>query len=373
MDKITKKSYAGSKTSRPLKKNNQTNNLNSEKNDIINKYFDESIKNQTVPTSYNTKLNAKAIQSYLDSKQSFSTSNDNKLNEKAVQSYFEAKQFLEDHTISISTITLDCKLHTLIDVDNFAKNVKLRGDEIVSVKFGNRKDPATNRTIIIPKNKKKPSVTNFYNQVTILMKPTNNPDRNYINIKVFKNGSLQMTGCKDMDDFYNVTTTLIKILKRGRNIRKEKKIHHISFLKSPKKIGIFDVKIRMINSGFRLNYKIDRKKLAKLLKKNHKQNTKDKEIGYVECKYEPTSGHSCVNIKYKYDEFNKPSIFVFQTGAIIITGAKNLHIIIMAYHFILKILNKYNNEIRIIDLDQKAVQAEITKFFKNNNKLILQL
>lgn len=282
-----------------------------------------------------------------------------------IQSYIEAKQFLKDHKISISTITLDCKLKTLIDVDKFAKNVVLKEDGIVSVKFGNRKDPATNRTIVIIKAKKKPSAKNFYNQVTILMKPMNNPERNYINIKVFKNGSLQMTGCKDMDDFNNVTMKLIEILKRGRNIKNKKgKVTHIDFIDSPETIGIFDVKIRMINSNFRLDYKVDRKKLARLLKKNHRASTKDREVGYVECKYHPTGGHSCVNIKYKYDDKHKPSIFVFQTGAVIITGAKNLHHIIMAYHFIQKILARYYNEIRIIELDPDAVKAEISKFLR---------
>jgi TATA-box binding protein (TBP) (component of TFIID and TFIIIB) len=297
------------------------------------------------------------------------------INEMAINTYSEAKKFLEDHNISISTITLDCKLHTLIDVDKFAKNVVLKEDEIVSVKFGNRKDAATNRTIVFIKTKKKPSKKNFYNQVTILMRPMNNPQRNYINIKVFKNGSLQMTGCKDMEDFNNVATTLIKILKRGCDIKtpRKRKVKHIDFIENVDEIGIFDVKIRMINSNFKLDYKVDRKKLARLLKKNHGQGSRDKEIGYVECKYEPTGGHSCVNIKYKYDDKNKPSIFVFQTGAIIITGAKNLPQIIMAYHFIHKILNKYYNEIRIIDLDQKAVQAEIAIFFKNKKKTELSV
>lgn len=299
------------------------------------------------------------------------TSNVNKTDsiQKAIETYQSEKKFLKDHGITISTITLDCKLHTPIDVDKFAKNVILREDEIVSVKFGNRKDPATNRTIVVIKNKKKPSVKNFYNQVTILMKPMNNPSHNYINIKVFKNGSLQMTGCKDMDDFNNVTTTLIKILKIGRKKKDTNgKISHIKFIEEPDKIGIFDVKIRMINSNFKLNYKIDRKKLAKLLKKYHGKKSKDKDIGYVECKYEPNGGHSCVNIKHQYDEKSKPSIFVFQTGAIIITGAKNLHHIIMAYHFIIKILERYYNEIRIIDLDQNKVHEELIKFYKSKSR-----
>lgn len=307
-----------------------------------------------------------------DKKLQTNKENDN-INDVVANSYSRAKKFLTDHNISISTITLDCKLHTLIDVDIFAKNVILKEDEIVSVKFGDRKDTATNRTIVFIKTKKKPSKKNFYNQVTILMKPMNNPTRNYINIKVFKNGSLQMTGCKDMDDFNNVANTLINILKRGCNIKTKKgRITHVDFIKNPNEIGIFDVKIRMINSNFKLEYKVDRKKLARLLKKYHGQGTKDKDIGYVECKYEPSGGHSCVNIKYKYNDINKPSIFVFQTGAIIITGAKNLTQIIMAYHFIHKILNKYYDEIKIIDLDQKAVQAEIANFFKKNkNQSIL--
>lgn len=291
-----------------------------------------------------------------------------------IATYLEAKKFLKDNNILISTITLDCKLHTLIDLDKFAKNVILKEDGIVNVKYGNRKDPATNRTIIVIKTKKKPSKRNFFNQVTILMKPSNNPEHNYINIKVFKNGSLQMTGCKDMEDFINVTNKLIDILKTGKTVKqKNGKQRTIRFIDEPEKIGIYDVKIRMINSNFRLNYKVDRKKLARLLKKKHGIGTKDKEIGYVESKYEPTGGHSCVNIKYQYDEFSKPSIFVFQTGAIIITGAKNLHHIIMAYHFINKILQKYYNEIRIIDLDMNAVKAEINKFLQTKKTKNLEI
>jgi len=368
---------SGSKTAKPQKKYNNGYDTAIDVNKIFDiiqsenkKKMEKNLKERSIANVIGTldDTPSKIVVPTKITKETTERFNSNPISQAAMQSYHDAKQFLNDHNITISTITLDCKLHTLIDVDKFAKNVILREDEIVSVKFGNRTDPATNRTIVVIKSKKKPSVKNFYNQVTILMKPTNNPTRNYINIKVFKNGSLQMTGCKDMDDFNNVTNTLIKILKRGKDYKNKKgKTVHVNFIEDPKKIGIFDVKIRMINSNFKLDYKIDRKKLARLLKKNHRQTTKNKDIGYVECKYEPTGGHSCVNIKYKYDDKSKPSIFVFQTGAIIITGAKKLHHIIMSYHFIHKILNKYYNEIRIIDLDHKAVQTEIANFFKNNN------
>jgi hypothetical protein len=66
-----------------------------------------------------------------------------------------AKDFLEEHGITISTITLDCKLGSLININLFAKYLILKEDEIVSVKYGNRNNPATNRMIVVIPSKKK--------------------------------------------------------------------------------------------------------------------------------------------------------------------------------------------------------------------------
>jgi len=74
--------------------------------------------------------------------------------DNSIQSYENAKRFLKDHNIMISTITLDCKLHTLINVNLFAKHVILKEDEVVSVKYGDRNDLATNRTIVPLTSKK---------------------------------------------------------------------------------------------------------------------------------------------------------------------------------------------------------------------------
>ena len=285
------------------------------------------------------------------------------VNQDAINKYRERVDFLKENGIMISTITITCKLGCLMDVNHFAKHVVLREHGIVSVKYGNRKDNATNRTIVLIKSKKKPSKKAFYNQVTILMKPTNNPERNYINIKVFKNGSLQMTGCKDMNDFYNVTNTLINILRNGQDVKlKNKTLHHYDFAEEPDKMGIFDISIKMINSNFRLNYKVDRKRLFECLRKYHGKNTKDIEIGHVECKFKPHGGHSCVNIKYNYNDINRPSIFVFQTGAIIITGAKHLHQIIKAYEFIKIVLKKYHDEIKIIDMSTQDIASAMMEY-----------
>lgn len=297
-------------------------------------------------------------------------------NNRIIKSLEECQLFLKEKGVSISTITLDCKLGSKIDVNTFAKKVVLSETGVASVKYGDRNHAAVIRTIVVVKPKKKQSKRNFYNQVTILMKPTNNPSRNYLNIKVFDKGTLQMTGCKDMEDFNNVVTTLIGILTEKYKVKNPnknevklgKKYIEKTYALEPEKMGIYDVNIRMINSNFKLGYKIDREKLTSLLKTHHRINTKDKEIGHVECKHDPNGRHSCVNIKYQYDEVSCPSIFVFHTGSIIITGAKNLHHIVMAYKFINKILDRYLDQIKVVEMNEKDMKSALFDFFNGNKK-----
>jgi TATA-box binding protein (TBP) (component of TFIID and TFIIIB) len=277
--------------------------------------------------------------------------------------YFEQKKYLNDNNISISTITMNCKLHTNIFVDRLAKYAydNLSVDGIVSVKYGDRNNPATNKSIIATKSKKKASKKTFYNQTTILIYPSNSLN-NPINIKVFINGSLHLTGVKNMEDFSSVTNKLIDILK----MKNDK-----PFVETPNELGIFDVKIRMINSGFKINFEIDRKKFASILYLYHGKKTKDTTIGHVDCKYNPKSGHSCVNIKYDYNNGKaSPSIFVFKTGSIIITGAKILDHIVMAHKFICNVLNKYYEKIKIIDLESEKVIRIIDNYRKTHEKNI---
>jgi len=270
--------------------------------------------------------------------------------EKDIEHYLRNKNFLDKHNIIISTITINCNLNTDIYIRNFKKY-----NTMLKMKPGLKKKR---------KDGKKPR-RDFKNQTTVLIKPKNEYPDNYINIKVFKNGALHLTGCKDMNDFMYVTGKLIKILKKGHD-KEKNSLKHYDYIYSPDKIGIYNVTVQMINSNFRVDYKINRKKLFKLLLKFHNKETKDTEIGYVECKYGPNGGHSCVDIKYRYDEKNKPSIFVFQTGSILITGAKKLEHIIKSYQYIMKILDRYYQKIKIPELDKEKILLEIDKYMKKN-------
>jgi Transcription factor TFIID (or TATA-binding protein, TBP). len=99
------------------------------------------------------------------------------------------------------------------------------------------------------------------------------------------------------------------------------------FVVNPETVTIEKIKnlrIAMINSGFKIPFKIDRGKLHNLLIKSD-----------YDCSFDPAK-HACVNIKYDHPD-KTISIFVFEKGSIIITGAQNCAQINSAYIFI----NKY--------------------------------
>ena len=121
----------------------------------------------------------------------------------------------------------------------------------------------------------------------------------------------------------------------------------------------------MINSNFSVNYLINRECLYTiLLSKN------------ISCRYEPCI-HACVNIKYEIpnDPNNKVvSVFVFQSGNIIITGARNKEQISNAYNYIINILSENYQSIVKKDLinlldnnDLKDILAELETLNSDEN------
>ena len=121
-----------------------------------------------------------------------------------------------------------------------------------------------------------------------------------------------------------------------------------------------NIKIRMINSNFSIGFKVNRDQLYQLLLSEN-----------VDCRYEPCV-HACVNIKYKYDAENVISIFIFESGAIIITGAKNKDHIIKAYNFTVdKLYTYYNKIVKNDDYDIIKISKILTCV--NDMKQILNI
>jgi TATA-box binding protein (TBP) (component of TFIID and TFIIIB) len=138
-----------------------------------------------------------------------------------------------------------------------------------------------------------------------------------------------MTGCKSVDNVVDVIAKIFDQLKivRATVDKQTMTIVDKPFINDSTKLSlefIDNITIGMINSNFRYPNKIDRMKLYNLLLSDS-----------IECKYDP-SNHACVNIKHHCID-KTISIFVFEKGPIVITGAKNCDHILAGYNFI----NKY--------------------------------
>ena len=239
--------------------------------------------------------------------------------------------------LRISTMTVTCNLNTLIDVGNIGKYIDLSFGRVVCIKYGNNKI----RTLIKlkktnKKSKRKPH-KNFYNQASIVIDVKG---KRRVNVKVFKNGAIQMTGCKNIENFTDAMTILCSELHKKKAVydRNEGKIIKKPFITKPENVSVSQIlnfKIRMINSNFHIGFLINRENLYALLTK-----------AGIRCTFEPCI-HACVNIKFNYKNKDTISIFVFESGSIIITGAKTKSHIIDSYKFITKILfENYDNIVK---------------------------
>lgn len=256
----------------------------------------------------------------------------------------------------LSTMTLICSIGTDINLENFAKYVDLKNDKILSVSYGVVGNVLTNRSLINRKRnpkKEKKSREKFYNQVTtcVIIPSKEKP----VNVKLFSNGSIQMTGCKNIEHALDTIEQLYNELKIVKAVidKKQKKIIEKPFVVDANKLSfeyISRFKVVMINSNFNVEFSIDRQKLQNLMKKDGHDSSLD------------TNRHACVNVKY-YHPDKEISVFVFEKGSIIITGAKNCIQIRDAYDFINKYL--YANYNSIVKVDN-ATSPSILKLLEKN-------
>jgi TATA-box binding protein (TBP) (component of TFIID and TFIIIB) len=240
--------------------------------------------------------------------------------------------------IYVSTMTVTCKIDNIkFDCENIARYIDLSYEniqDIICAYEDIRKNKAEKKIIYrsLPyiKNKKKEKKQKevFYNQVSIHCKIKTKTDP--VHIKLFKNGSIQITGCQTGQDIIEILSLMINKLKTEKYIidTKTKKLIEKTFISDKNYLDISHVsnlKVNMINTNYVMPFKINLEELYKLLIAKN-----------TECRYDKLS-HSCVNIKYNHPE-KKVSIFVFEKGSIVITGAKNGEHIRMAYDYINKIL-----------------------------------
>lgn len=221
---------------------------------------------------------------------------------------------------------------------NIGKYLQINNNFIEEIKYCDETNEIQIRSLYNKKRKKtkKKKINktarkdSFYNQVTLIVKVS---DKKTINIKLFKNGSIQMTGCNSLENAKISIEKIFELLNTPRYLLnfKNNSIDTIYFIDSKDKSNISIDKIitgtiALINCNFNIGFEINRDKLYNLITKNKtdmeiKKNKLiiqniDSPQKYMDCTYDPIR-HACVNIKLNHPE-KLITIFVFESGSIII-------------------------------------------------------
>ena len=298
--------------------------------------------------------------------------------------------YLIPENVSISTMGLTCFLGTKFNVFNIYKYMILEDVNVVAIKT-NQGMRCLNHLKHLFNSTNKNSGKNFFNQNTIIIRAQGDK---FLNIKLFKNGSIQMTGCKDLSDANLAINKLINKFREVFMVRKEIEIdqtqmnhipsdqvqsehtqqteqiqpiqptqpnvlREIKFVENINNLSVSKFKINLINTNFGINYCINKEELFKILTSKN-----------IFCRITPN--HACVNIKYKIIINNIESlvsIFVFQTGNIIITGAKRAEEIRSAYNFIVQFLNQHKNKIIKKDISSVLTSKDLEEVLELDNDL----
>ena len=240
-------------------------------------------------------------------------------------------------TGSINSEVLLGKLYTLL--------AEYTPKEISYLEYGANKHElqsiGVKNTKVKNKKNKDEKKRRFDNQLTIVMIYKENK----YNIKLFKNGNVQITGVKSIEKGNDTINYLIEIIRDMYNTYDKEVIKSVDDLSNK------NYRIRLINSDFKVNFEI---------RLDYLYNIATSKYG-ITCSYEPCI-YPGAKIEYYYpnngycrcktfcngksDICKKITIAVFQSGCVIITGANKIEHINIAYEFICKMLKDNLDSIR---------------------------
>lgn len=257
--------------------------------------------------------------------------------------------------IHISVKSACCELNRKLNLNEMAKviynlmlvnngpNYKFQGIEYKDIFKNNLKNNE--------------SSSQFYNSCTVVVKISNR----YVNLKLFTNGSISMTGCKDDEDGEKAVKIFIEEMNNYDNIYNDHKDELLEYS---------NYRITMINGDYSIGYGIIREDLFDILKTDYKLFVTYEAIRYpgVKVSFMWNINNSiqngicncqkyCVGKGKKYDgngegRCKKVTIAIFQSGKIIINGSKSLQQTNDAYNYINIILNdNYDKIIRYSIID----------------------
>jgi TATA-box binding protein (TBP) (component of TFIID and TFIIIB) len=201
--------------------------------------------------------------------------------------------------------------------------------------------------------KPKKAKTNFYNQATLVIRREVSPLYwKEINVKLFRNGGVQMTGVRSIEMSSEALRWLIGYL-TTRCVDKP------VFDTVPE---IHKEQVHLVNTDFSIGAKVRRDVLHRILSDNYRLNSSYESAIYqgVKTKYfynaqrpagNPPGLCPCSRLckgtgqGTKIGDCKKITISPFQTGQVIITGAQTMQQINEAYEFIKGVFTTHADEI----------------------------
>jgi hypothetical protein len=274
----------------------------------------------------------------------------------------------------VSTITCNASITTTINLVELFNKLDL-GEDIGFIWI----ESGLTKRGVYPKKKKKPSQSKqkkcFDNQITVIYKFA---DGYYPNIKIFRNGNIQMTGIRTENDGKEIVNMITNELIKLANIElsniankdaddaddadDENDANSLTIVGNKETISHKDFIIRMINCDFGVPFKIRRKNLHQLLISNKYGNT---------CSFQPLT-YPGVKLQYYWNinhtqnsgickctascygkgsgegngNCKKVTIAIFDSGKILITGANSFAQVNKAYEFICKVIMDNQDELK---------------------------
>jgi TATA-box binding protein (TBP) (component of TFIID and TFIIIB) len=282
--------------------------------------------------------------------------------------------------LRISTITTTAQLGTKIILDALFAQIPILeywdlNDGILKMEFNGQVKGTSFKDIML---KPKETKTSFFNQATLVVRREVSPlSWKEINVKLFRNGGIQMTGVRSLEMASDTLRWLIPYLQRvctGAPI----------FADNP---NIHKEQVQLVNTDFSIGAKVRRDALHRILIEKYRLNSSYESAIYqgVKTKYfynaerpATASPGLCPCSKLckgtgdgsKIGACKKITISPFQTGQVIITGARTMEQINEAYEFIKDVFRTNQDEIlRKVYVLPKAAEAPVSAILAPKSKM----
>jgi len=186
-----------------------------------------------------------------------------------------------------------------------------------------------------PKKAKNPLKKDFYNSISIGYRDTTTKS-----MKIFPNGSMQLTGATDPKEGKCIFKQAVKVIKAAYGI-------------DDSNADYDKIRIAMINTNFCMGFTLDLDTVNQLFNDQGYQST-----------YTPDT-YSAVTVRfYPIEDRKRVTVNIFNSGSVIITGAESLKEITAAYLIINRLLRENYNDVYNPHCKVNVKEKETLKFNK---------